>query len=381
MSIKSTGDSSLPPLKTTVSSPQDGEALTYSAATGTWINGIPFTTVKPAVTTPSSGTILTAAVTTNFATSTTFSVAPNNYLLTHYASDWQVASDTAFSNILVSTTLDTTNKTTWAAVVPSGSGTVYVRLRFHNGQEYSAWSDTVSFQVYQVYTYTTTQNITVPNTTNIMEVNLVGGGSGSSSATEAIKVKGGSAGGVTQNANLAVTPGSTVLVTVGAGASGANLAGTSSFGNLASASGGNTNTSGNGFAKGNNNTNDTVNAKGGGGGGAGSAGNTAQNRAGYGTSSGGNGGNGVTFNIDGIARGGGGAGGSTSSGNSLYGFSAGNAVAGGGTGNNGGGQGGNYSGTGGNGSNGFGGGAGGSAIGSNATTTGGNGLVQIKYIS
>lgn len=380
MSIKSSGDSSLPPLKTTISSPQDGEALTYDATTGTWINGIQFTTVKPTITTPANGTILTSAVNTTFSSSTAFSVTPTNYLLTHYATDWQVASDSAFSNILVSTTLDQSNKTSWTAVVPAGAGTVYVRVRYHNGQEYGAWSNTQSYQVYQVYTYTSTQNITVPNTTNTMEINIVGGGSGAGPGS-VDGVKGGSGGGVNRSANTAVTPGSTVLVTVGAGAAGRNTGGASSFGNLLSANGGTANLSGNGFGKGNNNTNDTANHKGGGGGGAGGAGNNANNRSGYGSSNGGNGGSGVTFNIDSTTRGGGGGGGATPSGNSLYGFGPGYGIHGGGDGSPGGGQSGSYTAIGNSGTNQYGGGGGGVAISATSTTSGGNGVVQVKYIS
>lgn len=65
---------------------------------------------------------------------------------THLSSDWQVASDSGFSNIVRSSIGDTTNKTTWASGSLSLSTTYYARVRYRasNGS-YSGYSTTVSF--------------------------------------------------------------------------------------------------------------------------------------------------------------------------------------------------------------------------------------------
>jgi hypothetical protein len=365
MSIKSTGDSSLPPLKTLLTNPQDGEALTYNAATGTFVNGIPFTTIKPVLTSPSNASALNSLTNYTFQTSTAFSVAPANYLLTHYATDWQIASDAAFTSILTSTTLDTSNKTSWTAQFAGGYSPVYVRLRFHNGQEYSQWSDTVQYSVIQIFAFTSSSNHTIPNNTNTMEVNVLGGGSGSSGS------HGGGGGGYTGVANQAVTPGATLVVTVGAGSVGSNTAGTSSFGNLVSANGGTGNgTSGNGYARGGNSNG------GPGGGGAGGAGSAGGGPGYYGPNHGGAGGPGVSHSIDSVVRGGGGGGATGASGNRHYGNNGGSGGSGGGGAGRGGGSEG-WQGTGADGTNGMGGGAG-SPHGPH-TNTGGNGRVVIKY--
>lgn len=369
MSIKSTGDSSLPPLKTTITSPADGETLTYDAASGTWINGIPFSTVKPVLSSPSNASNLESLTNYTFQTNTTFSVSPSNYLLTHYATDWQIASDSAFTNILTSTTLDTSNKLSWTAQFASGYTPVYVRLRFHNGQEYGAWSDTVTYNVTQIYNFTSTQNFTTLSSTNSIIANLVGGGSGSSGSNNP---QGGGGGGVAQSNSLSVSPSTTYLVTVGAGSVGGNAAGSSSFGNLLTANGGSGFTSGNGFGKGN------ASNMGGADGGAGGAGGKGGDGGGFswegqGARYGGSGGPGVTLSIDSTTRGGGGGAGVTGGGNTNMGY-GGSGQHGGGNGYNGGSHG--WFGQGNNGQNTYGGGAGGSNQGN---STGGNGVVRIKF--
>jgi hypothetical protein len=369
MSIKSSGDSTVPPIKTLLTNPQDGEALTYNAATGTFINGIPFTTVKPVLTGPSNASNLEALTNYTFQTSTSFSVAPANYLLTHYATDWQIAGDAEFSTILTYSTLDTSNKTSWTAQFVAGYPQVYVRLRFHNGQEYSAYSDTVIYNVTQVYNFTSTQNFTVPAGVSAIQVNLLGGGGGSSGGTNP---QGGGGGGVSQSNSLAVTPSTEYLVTVGAGSVGGNAAGSSSFGNLLSVNGGSGVTSGNGFGKGN------ASNMGGADGGAGGAGGKGGDGGGFswegvGARYGGSGGPGVSLSIDSTTRGGGGGAGVTGGGNTNMGY-GGIGQHGGGNGYSGGSHG--WFGQGNNGQNTYGGGAGGSNQGN---STGGNGVVRIKF--
>ncbi|MBG35940.1 MAG: hypothetical protein CMH92_09050 [Oceanicaulis sp.] len=67
---------------------------------------------------------------------------------THASSDWQVSTSSDFNTILVQTTDDATNKTSWE--IPSGnlleSNTYYARVRY-TGTTYgdSEWSDVISF--------------------------------------------------------------------------------------------------------------------------------------------------------------------------------------------------------------------------------------------
>lgn len=365
MSIKSTGDSSIPPIKTILTNPVDGEALTYDSASGAFVNGMPFTTIKPVLTSPSNASNLESLTNYTFASSTAFSVAPANYLLTHYATDWQIAGDAAFTNILTYSTLDTSNKTSWVAQFVGGYSPVYVRLRYHNGQEYSAYSDTVAYNVTQVYNFTSTQNFTVPAGVNAIQVNLLGGGAGSNNNN----ASGGGGGGVSQANALTVTPSTEYLVTVGAGSVGGNAAGSSSFGNLLSVNGGSGSTSGNSYGAG------TANVAPGGAGGAGGKGGDGGgfNWEGQGARYGGSGGPGVVLTIDSTKRGGGGGAGVTGGGNGNMGY-GGQGTDGGGNGYQGASHG--WFGVGNNGTNTYGGGAGGSNQGN---STGGNGVVRIKF--
>jgi len=65
---------------------------------------------------------------------------------THASSDWQVATDSGFTNIVASTTTDTTNKITWTVAGLSVSVTYYWRVR-HTGAANgtSSWSTAFSF--------------------------------------------------------------------------------------------------------------------------------------------------------------------------------------------------------------------------------------------
>ena len=65
---------------------------------------------------------------------------------THAASDWQIATDAGFSNIVASVTASATNLTSWTASGLVAGTTYYARCR-HKGTTlgYGAWSATVSF--------------------------------------------------------------------------------------------------------------------------------------------------------------------------------------------------------------------------------------------
>lgn len=64
----------------------------------------------------------------------------------HQFSDWQIASDPAFTNIVASTTGDTVNKTTWSSAGFAPGSTYYVRVRYKDlTKGYSPWSNSVKF--------------------------------------------------------------------------------------------------------------------------------------------------------------------------------------------------------------------------------------------
>ena len=79
----------------------------------------------------------------------------------HESSDWQLATDAAFTNIIDQVTNSTVNKNTWTATSVPVATTLYVRVR-HKGDTlgYSAWSDAVVFSTKQSFS-------TAPNTPSI----------------------------------------------------------------------------------------------------------------------------------------------------------------------------------------------------------------------
>lgn len=73
---------------------------------------------------------------------------------THASSDWQVATDAAFTTVVQSSMASTTNKTTWTPAAFNNLTTYYVRVRYRGASgNVSAWSDTSTF---------TTQNLAPP---------------------------------------------------------------------------------------------------------------------------------------------------------------------------------------------------------------------------
>jgi len=96
----------------------------------------------PSITYPTTG--LTINDLTFTATSSPFS-SPSGSL--HVSSDWQVATDSAFSNIVFQSLDDTTNKTSIQITVPS-ENTYYIRVRYKDSNNnYSQWSSVVSFNI------------------------------------------------------------------------------------------------------------------------------------------------------------------------------------------------------------------------------------------
>lgn len=98
---------------------------------------------QPTITSPTSGAVNQPASGVGFNGS---AFVPQGDSSTHSSSDWQVATDSAFTNVVSSSINDTVNKTSWTSAALSFSTTYYARVRYKasNGN-YSAYSPTVSF--------------------------------------------------------------------------------------------------------------------------------------------------------------------------------------------------------------------------------------------
>lgn len=135
-----------------------GTSLPYSA----WSTVNQFNTIHvntPSITSPSNGA--TGLIPTMTLSGSAFSVTGASD--THLSSDWQIATDSGFTNIVSSLTADTTNKTSWTVNL-SLNTTYYIRVRY-KGTTYgnSNWSTTVSFSTIANYT-PNTPGITSPTT-------------------------------------------------------------------------------------------------------------------------------------------------------------------------------------------------------------------------
>ena len=72
--------------------------------------------------------------------------APLNYSDTHESSDWQIATDAAFTNIVASSMSNVSSLTSWSPTVGLVEGTVYYsRLRYNGTIKTSEWSSSVQF--------------------------------------------------------------------------------------------------------------------------------------------------------------------------------------------------------------------------------------------
>lgn len=133
-----------------------GDTITYTApstpqAVTITVNDrtFNFTTSSPAPSTPSitspTNGATDRAVTGLVLTASAFQALGGTY--THLNSDWQVATDAAFTSIVSQSLADTTNKTSWTIPVTLNLNTVYyVRVRYRgSNNNVSSWSTTVSF--------------------------------------------------------------------------------------------------------------------------------------------------------------------------------------------------------------------------------------------
>lgn len=149
-----------------------GATITYTAPAteipgGFTINGrkinITIIGIKPATPTITFPTFNSTGIsTTASATSSAFAMTTGSD--THLSSDWQVATDSTFTNIIAQSINDTVNKTSWtfSPAVPNNA-TLYLRVRYKGTTYgYGSWSSTTIFSTGTVNNITTEEAILTP---------------------------------------------------------------------------------------------------------------------------------------------------------------------------------------------------------------------------
>jgi hypothetical protein len=114
-----------------------------------WSSTISFTTPStfsfistPSITSPTTGAIDQGSAVS--ITSDAFAVTPGG-ADTHVSSDWQIATNAGFTNIVDQSIADTSNKTSYTVSGLSTSTTYYVRVRYNGNTLTSSYSSTISF--------------------------------------------------------------------------------------------------------------------------------------------------------------------------------------------------------------------------------------------
>ncbi|SDG19249.1 phage tail protein [Sulfitobacter delicatus] len=198
-----------------------------SLGASNWSDSVSFSTAStfiavPSITSPEAGA--TGVAPTGPFTSSAF--ATDAGADTHATSDWQIAADAEFANIIsdVSASTDLTSHTVSSGALDY-SETYWVRVR-HRGAsgQVSAWSDAVQFDTaplagQQEFTEPGTYSFIVPaGVTSISAVTVGGGGSGAAAEQNWPNGGGGGGGGALAFENdITVTPGEVLTVEVGAG--------------------------------------------------------------------------------------------------------------------------------------------------------------------
>ena len=99
---------------------------------------------KPVITSP----VLNATVATTSYTFTSSAFVELGDTATHLNSDWQLATDAAFTTIVASTSSDSTNKVSWTVASLATNTSYFVRVRHRaTNNNASSYSDTISFSV------------------------------------------------------------------------------------------------------------------------------------------------------------------------------------------------------------------------------------------
>ena len=131
----------------TYTAPASAQAVTLTVTMDGNDTTFPLTILAAGIATPTNSTPSNGA--TNQSGSVTLTASAFAWLGvsdTHASSDWQVATDSGFTNIVASSTTDTTNKTSWTATGLVVSQTYYWRVRYTgaaNGT--SSWSTAFTF--------------------------------------------------------------------------------------------------------------------------------------------------------------------------------------------------------------------------------------------
>lgn len=168
----------------------------YSAwsATSVFTIAVP-TPVKPTIASPTNNA--TGVATAPTFGSTGFVALGDNS--THASSDWQVATDAAFTNIVKTATSDAVNKTSWVTSGLSVVTTYRVRVRHRSSNgKVSDWSDAVTF----VTTNAFVTNLTIASNTQNYNLRSAAVAAGWNQSDPLITV-------VTINSGIEVTSGST----------------------------------------------------------------------------------------------------------------------------------------------------------------------------
>ena len=113
---------------------------------------------RPAVLNPTGGA--TAVSTQPTATTSTFQTYPRN-MDTHQSTDWQIATDSSFNNIVKQSLSDTESLESWDVTDLPRDTTLYLRARHHGATlGASEWSTPITFKT--VNEYINTPQITAP---------------------------------------------------------------------------------------------------------------------------------------------------------------------------------------------------------------------------
>ena len=216
---------------------RDGAAQTVTLAVGE------ASVARPDLTAPAAGAQVSLRP---LLATTIFAAYPAN-ADTHQSTDWQVATDTAFTDIVWESLADTEALT--SVTVPSGvlepERTYHVRARHHGAAlGASPWSDTRAVTTAApsgdaVFTAPGVHDWVVPDGVTQVCVVCVGGGARGAPAEPFTGGAGGGGGGLRWANGLVVTPGEPIAVTVGKGGDSTDPAGgSSSFGDRVTAFGG-----------------------------------------------------------------------------------------------------------------------------------------------
>lgn len=163
-----------------------------------------FVPMTPSIVSPADGTSNLPSgftiVSSSFASPTSFDY--------HWASDWQMATDVGFTNIVQQSLGDTVNKTSWAVSGLTIGQLVFIRVR-HSGAFFgkTPWSPAIA--------------VATGATLVLNSVIAGGGGGGEGSSAYGILYAGrGGRAAITQRQSLGISGGDTMSVVIGAGGAG-----------------------------------------------------------------------------------------------------------------------------------------------------------------